>query len=88
MNDRSEFRYELHWHTKFPLPCALSSNRVFYQHLSTQQLKEKFTSLHSKGSHPFLMATHHDFEQIKQRIGQDATAAQNYNSEYNHAKQH
>lgn len=87
MNDRSEFRYELHWHTKFPLPCALSSNRVFYQHLSTQQLKEKFTSLHSKGSHPFLMATHHDFEQIKQRIGQDATAAQFYNSVYSHAQQ-
>ena len=86
MNSRSQFKYQLHWHTKFPIPGALASNQIFYQHLSIQELKQQFQKHSTQSTPPSLMASKQSFEQLKITIQQDAIAQNFYQSLYAQAE--
>ncbi len=79
---RPDFKYHLYWHTRYPKPCALSANKIFYQHLSAQQLKERSTA-----AHPRILADEQSFAELKQRICTDETARTFYQQLYAQAEQ-
>lgn len=85
MEARSAFRYPLQWHTRFPGPCALASNRIFYQHPDTQTLCTDFAR--AANLHPRLMAHAEDFDRIRRLVRSDERAREWYDALLEKAEQ-
>lgn len=86
MDSRSQFKYQLHWHTQFPIPGALASNQIFYQHLSIQELKQQFQKHSPQFDPSYLITSSQRFEKLKNIIQQDSIAQNFYQSLYNQAE--
>lgn len=87
MNLRENFRYELHWHTRHPDAKALSSNKVFYEHCSKQELCDTFHRVHKGRRSTRLMLSEQELERLRQRVESDSVAKGFYSSLYYQAEQ-